>query len=210
MSSEPARRYLMASPGSRPSHRTPVWPFLREAAGSAPLAVAGTMALELAVAVAGAVLAPRTLTGTAVLCAVVSTTIWCVALAARSQRAFVAALLFLSAACALSALPVHRGISSVVAAVGGAAAVVFAETGGHALERLGAPDHAGRPSLLRVAWVAPVAVLGAGAGWLLLSFEPALSGFGLAAVGVGVVAAICLVALAAVLSGTAVAPTREE
>ncbi len=192
----------MAPPFER--RRPTVRPFLQAALASAPFAVSATMGIELCVAVAGAALAPKALAGTAVLCAVVSTVAWCTALASRNERAFVAATVLLAGACALAALPVHRTGSAVVAALGGAAVLAFAEIGATALERLGARDHVGRPSLLRALWVAPVAVAGAAVGWLLLALGPELSGFGLAAVAAGVVAAVCLLVLAAVLTGTAV------
>lgn len=183
---------------------------LRKALATSPLALSATMAIELVVAVGGAALAPPHLAETAVACALASTAAWCAALAARSERAFLAATVLLASGCALTALPVHRAGSAVVGAIGGAVVLAFAETGTTALERIGSRDHRARPSILRALWVAPIAVVGAAAGWLLLALEPDLSGFGLAAVAIGVLAAVCLVAFAAVLTVAAVARSDRE
>jgi hypothetical protein len=61
-----------------------------------------------------------------------------------------------------------------------------------------------------VLWVALVAAGGAVAGWLLLALQPDMSGLGLAAVGVGVLAAICLIALTTVLATAVLTDRRRD
>ena len=106
--------------------------------------------------------------------------------------------------CAVADLPIHRSGAAAFAAVAGAAVLAFVEAGGAASEPARGGKHVGRPARRHVIWVALVAAGGAAAGWLLLASKPALAGYGIAALGVGVLAAICVLGLAATLSRSAV------
>ncbi|MGO8877335.1 MAG: hypothetical protein ACLQNG_16415 [Acidimicrobiales bacterium] len=178
----------------------PAIPLFRPALAAAPVAVPTAFALAIVATVASVAFAPKQAVAGVVACGLVSVLTLFVALTIRSERAFLVSVFLLAGACAVADLPVHRSGAVVFAAAAGAAVLAFAEAGGAALEPLGGGTHVGRPGVRQTTWTAAVAVGGAAAGWLLLSLEPDLSGFGLAALGVGVVAAICVIALAASLS----------
>jgi hypothetical protein len=192
------------------SHRPPVAPRFKSAFAAAPAAVSVALVLDVAVAVACVALAPKILTSGVLLLALASLITLAVSLAARSQPAFLASVLTLAAECVIADLPIHRSGAVVFAAAAGAAVLVFAEAGGTALEPKGGGTHVGRPSSRHVLWVALVAAGGAVAGWLLLALQPDMSGLGLAAVGVGVLAAICLIALTTVLATAVLTDRRRD
>jgi small-conductance mechanosensitive channel len=128
-----------------------------------------------------------------------------VALGARSERAFLGSIVILTGSCVLADLPLHRSGAALFAAIAGAAVLAFVEAGGAALEPKGGGTHVGHPARAHAIWVGLVAIGGAAAGWLLLSVDPELSDLGLAALVLGVLAAVCLIALAAMLAATAIA-----
>jgi hypothetical protein len=186
----------------------PTVPLFRPALAAAPVAVPTAFALVIAVTAASVAFAPKQAAAGVVACGLASTVTLFVALTIRSERAFLASVLLLAGACAVADLPVHRSGAVVFAAVAGAVVLAFAEAGGAALEPVGGGTHVGRPGLRQATWTVALAVGGAVAGWLLLSLEPDLSDLGLAALGVGVVAAICVIALAAGLSARATTDHR--
>ena len=146
---------------------------------------------DLALAAASIGFAQKAMAIAVVPIAMASVITFVVAIAVRSERAFLASVLTLAGACAVADLPVHRNGAAVFASVAGAAVLVFVEAGGAALEPRGAGTRVGRPATTQAVWVGLVAVGGASAGWLLLSLEPEVSDLGLAALGIGVLAAVC-------------------
>jgi hypothetical protein len=190
----------------RPADGVRIGPLLGAARSAAPLATPIAFLADFLLVVAAVAAAPAKLGLTIVLCGAVSMTILAAALALRSDRAFLVSALALGAALALGDLPVHRGDAAVLAAVGGAGLLVFLEAGGVALESTPG-KRLGRPGLRHAGWVVLVAGISAAAGWLLLSLQPDLSDLGLAALVVGVLAGVLLVALFAVLAD---ALTRER
>jgi hypothetical protein len=177
---------------------------LRPALSAAPAAFSLAFGLDVTVIALAMVLAPHAAVAGAALSGVASIITLVVALGMRSERAFLASVLFLAVACAVADLPVHRSGSAAFAAVAGVAVLAFTEAGGAALEPAGGGKRIGTPGRRHVVWVGLVAAGGGSTGWLLLALQPALSGYGLAALGVGVLAAICVLALAATLSRAAV------
>jgi hypothetical protein len=198
--------------GPRPRPRRPkdlaIVVAFRSALVAAPVAVSIAFGLQLAVAVSAVAFAAKILTSAVVIVAVASIVTLVVAIGARDDRAYRASVLTLAVTCALADLPIHRSDAIAFAAVAGAVVLAFAEAGGAALEPKGGGKHVGRPAGLHAVWVAVVAAGGGVAGWLLLSLQSDLSGLGLAALGVGVLAAVCMVGLAAVLTTAAISERR--
>ncbi len=201
----------MAGGGLRwrlPRMRVPITPRLRPALAAAPFAVSLALMCDLALAAASIGFAQKAMAIAVVPIAMASVITFVVAIAVRSERAFLASVLTLAGACAVADLPVHRNGAAVFASVAGAAVLVFVEAGGAALEPRGAGTRVGRPATTQAVWVGLVAVGGASAGWLLLSLQPEVSDLGLAALGIGVLAAVCLIALAAMLAAAAIADRK--
>jgi hypothetical protein len=195
-------------PGSRRPKDLAIVVAFGSAARAAPVAVSIAFGLQLAVTVGAVVFAAKILTSAVVIVALVSIVTLVVALGARDDRTYRASVVTLAVACTLADLPIHRADAITFAAVAGGVVLAFAEAGGAALEPKGGGSHVGRPAALHAGWVALVAAGGGVAGWLLLSLRSDLSGLGLAALGIGVLAAVCLVGLAAVLTTAAIAERR--
>ncbi len=171
---------------------------------AAPLAVSVAITTDLALTVAAGAFAPRHQAVAVAMSGAVSTGALVLALATHGRRAFLTCALALALACALADLPVHRGSSATFAAIAGAAMVVFAEAAGAAVEPAGGGRSLGRPGGAQALRAGTVAVIGGAIGWLVLSLRPELSDLGLVALGVGAVSAVGVMALAALLAGSAV------
>ncbi|MHB1511519.1 MAG: hypothetical protein ACYCZ8_18625 [Acidimicrobiales bacterium] len=171
---------------------------------AAPLAVSVALTSDVALSVAAVAFAPRHNALAVAMSGAVSIAALVVALATRGRRAFLTSALALALACALADLPVHRDTGVIFAAIAGGVVVVFAEAVGAALESPDAAKSLGHPGRSQALRAGTVAVLGGAIGWLILSLAPELSDLGLAALGVGVVAAVCVMGLAALLAGSAV------
>jgi len=203
----------MATGGPRPpsSQRgVPVLLRFRAAWTAAPLAVSVALALELALAAASTAFAPKTTATAVALISLASIITLVVALGARNERALLASVLTLAGTCAFADLPIHRSGAAAFASIAGAAVLVFVEAAGAALEPKGGGARLSRPGSRHALWVGLVAVGGASAGWLLLSLQPDVSDLGLGALGVGVGAAVCLIALAALLATATIAEGKRD
>ncbi len=165
---------------------------------------------DVALTVAAVAFAPRHAAVAVATSGTVSIAALTLALATRGRRAFLTSALALALAGALADLPVHRDTGVIFAAIAGGVVVVFAEAVGAAIESPGAAKSLGHPGRSQALRACTVAVIGGATGWLVLSLAPELSDLGLAALGVGVVAAVCIMGLVALLAGSAVAERPKE
>lgn len=188
----------------RPRRHRRIASSFRAALAAAPAALPLAFALDVAVVAGAAAFATKATAVAVVLSGLVSLVSFVAALGARSGRAFLSSVLSLALACALADLPIHRGAAAVFAAMAGAAVLVFAEAGGAALDPMTSNKRIGHPGAAHVAWVGTVAVVGASAGLLALSLQSDISGLGVAALAVGALAAVCVMALTGVLATAAV------
>jgi hypothetical protein len=179
----------------------------RSAYSAAPVAVSTASALLVALGAMDVITASRVATIAVFALVVVSMITFTGALGARNERAFLSAVLLISAASAFADLPLHRSDAAVFAAVAGATVLGLIEAGGAALEPKGGGTHIGRPARLHVAWVVVVGVAGAAAGWLLLSLQSGVADLGLVAVAFGVLAAVGMIVFTGALTGSALGDT---
>jgi hypothetical protein len=171
---------------------------------AAPLAVSVALTSDVALSVAAVAFAPRHQAVAVAMSGAVSIAALSLALATRGRRAFLTSALASALACELADLPVQRDTGVIFAAITGGVVVVFAEAVGAAIESPGAAKSLGHPGRSQALRASTVAVLGGAIGWLVLSLAPELSDLGLAALGIGVVAAVSIMGLAALLAGRAV------
>ncbi len=166
-------------------------------------AISATLGLMISLGTLDAIWSSEKWRATVILCAVVSLIAYLVAVAQRTEPAYLVSILAISTACAVADLPPERRESALFAAFAGTVVLCIAATGAYGLLPRRSGKRLNRPSWAQAQWTVAVGVAGSIAGWLLAYLSRDIVGLGVGGIAIGVAAGAALMFLAGGLARTA-------